>query len=70
VGQERRWYDSEHQLAELKRLWPGQAKRVGSFAHLALLLDLRPVYRKLVQPEVTVVPRYSRLLCVLKKSRL
>jgi hypothetical protein len=52
---ESRLFDSEHQVAELKRLWSERAEHVGSFAHLALLLDPRPVYRKFVQSEVAIV---------------
>lgn len=42
-------------VTELKRLCSGRAKHASSFAHLALLLDPRPVHREFVQSEVTII---------------
>jgi hypothetical protein len=41
-------FQSEHQVADLQRLWNERAKRLSGFSNLALLLDPRPRYRAFV----------------------
>jgi hypothetical protein len=48
-------FDSEPQVAELKRLWGMRAKHITSFAHLALLLDPRSEHRRFVGQEPLIV---------------
>jgi hypothetical protein len=48
-------FDSEHQIAELKRLWELRTKHVSSFAHVSLLLDPRSKHRHFAQNEPLIV---------------
>jgi hypothetical protein len=50
-----RLFDSEHQVADLQRLWNERAKRLSGFSHLALLLDPRPRYRAFVTSDPLIV---------------
>jgi hypothetical protein len=48
-------FESEAQISELQRLWGLCAKRITTFAHLALLFDPRPEYIEFVTPEPLIV---------------